>query len=81
MTNNKIPKGTLLLFGIFLLVMLATYLLVRPSAPPPELEGVLRPDFRLLQPFQLTDHNGVEFNRKRLQKKMDTGLFWLHLLP
>ncbi len=75
MTNNKIPKGTLLLFGIFLLVMLATYLLVRPSAPPPELEGVLRPDFRLLQPFQLTDHNGVEFNRKRLQKKWTLVFF------
>ena len=75
MTNNKFPKGTLVLFGLFLLVMLTTYLLIRPAAPPPELEGVLRPDFRLLHPFKLTDHNGAVFNEKRLQKKWTLVFF------
>ena len=75
MTNNKFPKGTLVLFGLFLLVMLATYLLIRPAAPPPELEGVLRPDFRLLRPFKLTDHNGAVFNEKKLQKKWTLVFF------
>ena len=76
MTNKKpFPLGTLLLFGLFLLVMLLTYLLVRPPSPPPELQGVLRPDFRLLQPFQLTDHNGAVFNRKRLTEKWTLVFF------
>ena len=75
MTNKQFPKGTLVLFGLFLLVMLATYLLIRPAARPPELEGVLRPDFRLLHPFKLTDHNGDIFNEKRLHKKWTQVFF------
>ena len=76
MTKKKIfPVGTLLLFGVFLLVMLVTYMLVRPPAPPPELEGVLRPDFRQLLPFKLTDHTGAVFNEKRLQEKWSLVFF------
>jgi len=70
MTKKKIfPIGTVLLFGLFLIVMLATYILVRPSAPPPELAGVLRPEFRLLHPFKLTDHNNAVFNQDRFKGK------------
>ena len=70
MTKKKIfPIGTVLLFGLFLTVMLVTYLLVRPAAPPPELQGVLRPEFRLLHPFKLTDHNNAVFNQERLEGK------------
>jgi protein SCO1/2 len=70
MTKKKIfPIGTALLFGLFLAVMLVTYLLVRPPAPPPELQGVLRPEFRQLRPFELTDHNNTLFNRKRFEGK------------
>lgn len=70
MTNRKkFPLGTLVLFGLFLLVMLATYILVRPPPRPPELEGILRPGFHQLQPFELTDHDGAVFNRGRLQNK------------
>jgi protein SCO1/2 len=70
MSDNKtFPVGTLLLGGFFLLVMLATYLLVKPPAPPSELEGVLRPEFRLLMPFKLTDHNGNLFSQQNFQKK------------
>ena len=70
MTNHKkLPLGTLVLFGLFLLVMLVTYIMVRPPPRPPELEGILRPAFHQLRPFELIDHNGAVFDRKRLQKK------------
>lgn len=75
MSNSKFPKGTLILFGFFLLVMLATYLLIRPAPPPAELEGVLRPEFRMLRPFKLTDHNEVLFDQERLKGKWTMVFF------
>jgi protein SCO1/2 len=69
MANKKVPIGTIVIFGFFLLVMAGTYILTKPSPPPPELEGVLRPDFKLLHPFKLTDHNNIVFDEKRLQGK------------
>ena len=76
MTKKKVfPIGTVLLFGLFLTVMLVTYLLVRPAAPPPELQGVLRPEFRLLNPFKLTDHNNAVFNQERLKGKWTLVFF------
>ena len=48
-----IPIGSLVIGVIFGLVMLFTHLLVKPPAPPAELEGVIRPEFRQLAPFQL----------------------------
>jgi len=70
MANNKtFPVGTLILGGLFLLVMLITYILVKPPAPPPELEGVLRSEYSLLMPFELTDHNGDLFTEQNFQKK------------
>ena len=76
MTNKtKLPIGTLLLFGIFGLVMLVTYILVKPSTPPPELAGVLRPEFKLIQPFELIDHNNVSFSEQRLRGKWTFAFF------
>jgi len=75
MTSKKIPIGTIVLFGIFLLVMAATYFLTKPPERPAELEGVLRPDFRLLQPFKLTDHNNTVFDEKRLLNKWSFVFF------
>lgn len=70
MSSNKIfPIGTLVLGGLFVLVMLVTYLLVKPPAPPPELEGVIRPEFSLLMPFELTDQNGAPFTEQNFLKK------------
>ena len=69
MTSKKLPIGTIVIFGFFLLVMAVTYMLTKPPERPAELEGVLRPDFRLLQPFKLTDHNNTVFDEKRLQGK------------
>jgi len=75
MTSKKIPIGTIVLFGIFLLVMAATYMLTKPPERPAELEGVLRPDFRLLHPFKLTDHNNTVFDEKRLLNKWSFVFF------
>jgi protein SCO1/2 len=54
MTNKRIiPIGSLVIGLIFGLVMLVTHLLVKPPAPPDELEGVLRKDFRPISAFEL----------------------------
>ncbi|MCK4675183.1 MAG: SCO family protein [Gammaproteobacteria bacterium] len=75
MTSKKLPIGTIVIFGIFLLVMAATYILTKPPERPAELEGVLRPGFKLLQPFKLTDHNNTVFDEKRLQGKWSFVFF------
>jgi len=75
MVSKKIPIGTIVIFGFFLLVMAVTYVMTKPPERPAELEGVLRPDFRLLQPFKLTDHNNAVFDEKRLQGKWSFVFF------
>jgi len=69
MTSKKLPIGTIVIFSFFILVMVVTYVLTKPPERPAELEGVLRPDFRLLQPFKLTDQNNAVFDEKRLLNK------------
>lgn len=64
-----IPIGSLVIGLIFGLVMLVTHLLVKPPAPPPELAGVLRSEFRQLAPFQLQSHNHGPVNEASLQGK------------
>ncbi len=75
MTSKKLPIGTIVIFGFFLIVMAVTYMLTKPPERPAELEGVLRPDFRLLQPFKLTDHNNTIFDEKRLLGKWSFVFF------
>ena len=70
-----IPVGTLVLFALFLVVMLATWLLIRPPAIPDELEGVMRPPYRLLTPFELVDQDGQPFNRESLDGKWSMVFF------
>ena len=50
------PIGTLVLAGVLALLMAVTYLLVKPKSPPPELQGILKPEFRMLTSFQLQAH-------------------------
>ncbi len=69
MTNKKFPIGTIVIFSFFILVMVVTYVLTKPPERPAELEGVLRPDFQVLQPFKLTDQNNAVFDEKRLLGK------------
>jgi protein SCO1 len=75
MKRNIIPVGSIVLFALFLLVMLATWLLIRPPAPPAELEGVLRPEYRPLAPFDLVDQDEQAFNRKNLKGKWSFVFF------
>ena len=76
MINRKIiPIGTLVLGGLFLLVMLGTYVFVKPPAPPPELQGILRPEFKLLQPFELTGSEGRLVNEDNFQDKWSFVFF------
>ena len=68
MTERQlIPVGTLVLGGFFLLVMLVTYILVKPPAPPSELIGVLRSEYRQLLPFELTTETGGPLNEQAFQ--------------
>lgn len=67
MTKKRIiPIGSLVIGVIFGLVMLFTHLLVKPPAPPTELEGVLRSEFRQLAPFQLQSRNQGPINETSL---------------
>ena len=75
MTNKKIPSGTIFLFSIFLLVILATYTLVKPEPPPSELFGVLRPDMKQLHHFELSDHNNAVFDEKNFHGKWSFVFF------
>jgi len=75
MTNKKIPTGSIFLFSLFLLVMLVTYVFTKPSPPAPELAGVLRPDFKPLNPFKLTDQNNIVFSEKHFQGKWSFVFF------
>lgn len=75
MTNKKLPIGTIVIFGFFLITMAVTYYLTKPSPPPAELAGVLRPDFKLLQPFKLIDHNNAVFDEKNFLDKWSFVFF------
>jgi len=75
MKRSTFPVGTLLLFAVFLLVMWATWLLLNPPTPPAELAGVLRPEYRLLAPFTLSDQNQQAFDNSRLRGKWSMVFF------
>jgi len=75
MNRQTFPLGTLVIFAVFLLVMLATWLLIKPPQPPPELSGVLRSEYRLLDPFSLTDHQQQTFDQSRLKGKWSMLFF------
>jgi protein SCO1/2 len=75
MNRSNFPIGSLLLFGLFVLVMLATWLLVKPPPAPRELEGILRSQFRPIAPFRLTDHHRQRFDEKNLRGKWSLIFF------
>ena len=57
--GHGFPIGTLLLAAVLMLTLFVTWLLVKPPSPPPELQGVLRSDFRPLAQFHLhSDSHG-----------------------
>jgi protein SCO1/2 len=75
MQRKTLPIGSLILFGLFLLLMLTTWLLIKPPAPPAELAGVLRSEYRALAPFELNDHNGRVFDETSLRGKWSLIFF------
>jgi len=75
MKRATFPVGTLALFGLFLLLMLATWLFIKPPTPPPELAGVLRPEYRQLAPFALKDQHQQLFDDRRLRGKWSMIFF------
>ena len=73
--NKTFPSGTVALFGLFALVMLATYLLTKPAPVPDQLQGVLRPQFVPIQQMQLTDHNNNAFTQRNFAGKWSFVFF------
>jgi len=57
------------------LLMWATWLLIKPPTPPAELAGVLRPEYRQIAPFTLTDQHQQRFDDKRLRGKWSMIFF------
>ncbi len=70
---GKSPQRAFFLLGLWILVVIfafAFWYTRSPSAlPPQELIGVLRPEPKVLVPFELTDQNEVPFTKERLQGK------------
>ena len=79
--SKKFPTGTLVLAGFFLLVILSTYLLVKPPAPPAELAGVIKSQFRPLRDFELIDSNNAVFSRQKLLNKWSFVFFGYTFCP
>jgi protein SCO1/2 len=75
MKRHTRPVGTIFLFSVFLLMMLATYLMIKPPTPPAELAGVLRPEYRPLAPFRLVDQHQQVFDERRLRNKWSLVFF------
>ena len=73
--KSVFPIGSLVIGLIFGLVLLFTHLLVKPPAPPDELEGVLRSHYRHLAPFQLQRHNQGPFTEANLKGKWSFVFF------
>ena len=74
-TFKNFPIGTVIIGGLFLLVMLATYLLVKPSPPPAELQGVMLNKFRQMQAFDLVSSKDERFTNRNLQGKWSFVFF------
>ncbi len=72
--TKKLPVGTLVLGGLFILVMFATWLLVKRPDPPAELQGVINPRFKELQAFSLDSSHGP-FSEQNFQGKWSFVFF------
>ncbi len=75
------PIGTLILAAALVLLMLFTYLLVKPKSPPAELQGVLKSEFRALAPFQLQTHRQGQVTEAELKGKWSFVFFGYTYCP
>lgn len=76
-TSNKLPKGTLVLFISFALLLFAVFLLQQPkqSNIPKDLIAVMRPHMMPLKTFTLIDHNEQDFKNINLKNKWSFVFF------
>jgi len=78
MVNVKnLPKGTIILFISFIILIIAIYFLRVPAKQsiPQELIAVLRPLATPIQPFTLTDQNKNVFTEKNITGKWSMLFF------
>ena len=73
--KSSFPIGTLVLAAGLVLLMVLTYLLVKPKSPPAELQGILKPQFRMLAPFQLQVHARAPITEADLKGKWSFVFF------
>jgi len=73
---NKItPVSAALVLTVSVILMLAAYAVVKPSVPPNELQGVLRQDYKPLQPIRLIDQSSIPFDDQRFIDKWSIVFF------
>ncbi|TNF86789.1 MAG: SCO family protein [Gammaproteobacteria bacterium] len=76
MSKKRIwPIGSLVIGLAFGLVLIITHMLVKPPAPPAELEGVLRKELRPIQTFALQTHDRGPLEAKNLRGKWSFVFF------
>ena len=76
------PYGTLLIFLFWCLLIAAVFYWMLPDKTvPPELQGVLRPEPKPLQAFELSDQYGQAFNLDRLKGKWSFVFFGYTYCP
>ena len=79
--RHAFPYGSLVIGVLFVGVMFATWLLVRPPPPPDELRGVLRSELRPLAPFLLSSHRHGPITEKQLRDKWSFVFFGYRSCP
>lgn len=73
---KPVPYGTLLLFLFWALVLAAVFYWMLPARTvPPELQGVLRPEPKPLQAFELIDQYRQPFDLERLTGRWSLVFF------
>jgi len=80
--KRPLPVGTLLLFLLWGGLLALVFWWMYPEKPiPPELQGVLRPHPRQLQPFELVDQYNKPYTRERLSDNWSFVFFGYTYCP
>ncbi len=81
--SKTAPYGTIVLFLVWIavLVLALVFWQFSEKSVPPELQGVLRPEPRALEPFTLVDQNNQPFNLQRFQDKWSFIFFGYTYCP
>lgn len=81
--SKTAPYGTIVLFLVWIAVLVIALVFWRFSekSPPTELQGVLRPEPRALEPFTLVDQNNQPFKLERFQDKWSFIFFGYSYCP